>query len=417
MESVSSLAPSGSLAGLRILDLSRVLAGPWCTQMLGDLGAEVIKVERPGQGDDTRHWGPPFDPNTGDAAYFQCANRNKRSLAVDFSSPMGADLLRRLAADCDVLVENFKPGTLERYGLGAQQLLAAQPRLIVCSISGFGHSGPLRERAGYDFIVQAMGGLMSVTGPENAGYKCGVAVADLFTGMHAVVGILAALRHRDRTGLGQHVDLALFDCQLSMLANLASQWLCDGEPPRRLGNAHPTIAPYETLPCADGDLVLAVGNDAQFRRCVEALGRVEWAQDPRFSSNAKRLQYRKDLHELLAGELRRNSREHWVTRFEALGVPATAVASVPEALQHPQSLARDMLGPLNPAEPDGRLTVQSPLKLSLSPVQTRYPPPRLGEHSQRLLRDLGISDAEIQALQDAGVIPPPALGMDANRRH
>ncbi len=417
MDSVSSTAPSGSLAGLRILDLSRVLAGPWCTQMLGDLGAEVIKVERPGQGDDTRHWGPPFDPRTGDAAYFQCANRNKRSLAVDFSSPVGADLLRRLAAGCDVLVENFKPGTLERYGLGAQQLLAAQPRLIICSISGFGHSGPLRERAGYDFIVQAMGGLMSVTGPEDAGYKCGVAVADLFTGMHAVVGILAALRHRDRTGLGQHIDLALFDCQLSMLANLASQWLCDGQSPRRLGNAHPTIAPYETLPCADGELVLAVGNDAQFRRCVEALGRAEWAQDPRFSSNARRLQHREDLRELLAGELRRNSREHWVTRFEALGVPATAVASVPEALQHPQSLARDMLGPLDPAEPDGRLAVQSPLKLSLSPVQTRYPPPRLGEHSERLLRDLGISDAEIQALQDAGVIPPPALGMDGDRPH
>lgn len=409
-----SMAP-GSLSGIRVLDLSRVLAGPWCTQMLGDLGADIIKVERPGSGDDTRHWGPPFDPETGDAAYFQCANRNKRSLALDFAQPEGAALLRRLAAGCDVLVENFKPGTLERHGLGPQQLREANPRLIVCSISGFGHDGPLRERAGYDFIVQAMGGLMSITGPADAAYKCGVAVADLFTGLHAVVGILAALQHRERSGEGQHIDLALFDCQLSMLANLASQWLCDGRTPERLGNAHPSIAPYETLPCFDGELVLAVGNDGQFRRCVERLGHAEWAQDPRFASNAQRLAHRAALRELLGAALRKQPRAHWVAEFEAVGVPATAVATVPEALQHPQALARGMLGPLDPQRPEGRQSVQSPLNLSATPVQRRLPPPGLGQHSEELLRGFGLSDAELTALRQAGVIPPPALGMDADR--
>jgi crotonobetainyl-CoA:carnitine CoA-transferase CaiB-like acyl-CoA transferase len=265
-----------SLQGLRVLDLSRVLAGPWCTQMLGDLGADVLKVERPGAGDDTRHWGPPFDARSGDAAYYQCANRNKRSVCVDFGHPSGAALLQQLAMQCDVVVENFKPGSLARHGLAAEQLLERQPRLVICSISGFGHSGPLRERAGYDFVVQAMGGLMSVTGPaaDEAGSgpcKVGVAVADLYTGMHAVVGILAALRHRDRTGKGQHLDLSLFDCQLSMLANLGSQWLAGGAEPKRMGNAHPTIAPYESLPTAEGDLVLAVGNDGQFQRLCDAL--------------------------------------------------------------------------------------------------------------------------------------------------
>lgn len=409
-----TLAP-GSLSGIRVLDLSRVLAGPWCTQMLGDLGADIIKVERPGSGDDTRHWGPPFDPTTGDAAYFQCANSNKRSLALDFAHPEGAALLRRLAANSDVLVENFKPGTLERYGLGPQQLRAACPQLIVCSISGFGHGGPLRQRAGYDFIVQAMGGLMSITGPAEAAYKCGVAVADLFTGLHAVVGILAALQHRQRSGEGQHIDLALFDCQLSMLANLASQWLCDGRTPQRLGNAHPSIAPYETLPCADGELVLAVGNDGQFRRCVECLGHAEWALDPRFASNAQRLENRAALRELLASVLRQQPRSHWVAAFETVGVPATAVASVPEALQHPQALARGMLGPLDPQQPEGRQAVQSPLKLSATPTQRRLPPPRLGQHSEELLRDLGLGDAELAALRQAGVISPPGLGMDTPR--
>ncbi len=407
------LSPPASLAGIRVLDLSRVLAGPWCTQMLGDLGADIIKIERPGVGDDTRQWGPPFDPETGDAAYFQCANRNKRSLGLDFAKPQGVELLHRLAAQCDVLVENFKPGTLERYGLGPEQLRARHPRLIVCSISGFGHQGPLRERAGYDFVVQAMGGLMSITGPADKAYKCGVAVADLFTGLHAVVAILAALRHRDQSGEGQHIDLALFDCQLSMLANLASQWLCDGQTPQRLGNAHPSIAPYETLACADGELVLAVGNDGQFRRCVAQLGHVEWADDPRFASNAARLANRPQLRALLGAELSRLPRAHWVERFETAGVPATAVASVPEALQHPQAEARQMLGPLDPTHPGARQAVQSPLKLSGTPTRNRRRPPGLGEHSDELLREFGLGDAELQSLRAAGVLLPPGLGMDA----
>jgi crotonobetainyl-CoA:carnitine CoA-transferase CaiB-like acyl-CoA transferase len=401
-----------SLAGVRVLDLSRVLAGPWATQMLGDLGADIVKVEKPGSGDDTRHWGPPFDPVTGDAAYFQCANRNKRSLALDFSHPQGAALLRELAGQCDVLVENFKPGSLARHGLAPEQLLALHPRLVVCSISGFGHSGPLRERAGYDFVVQALGGLMSVTGsPDGEPQKVGVAVADLFTGLHAAVAILAALRHRDATGQGQHIDLALFDCQLAMLANLASQYLAGGAEPRRLGNAHPSIAPYETLPCADGELVLAVGNDGQFARLCERLGRPEWANDTRFARNADRLAHRPALRGQLAGELCRQPRAHWLALFETAGVPASSVHTVAEALQHPQATARGMLEPLDPRQPGdrpARMSVASPLKLSATPVRTRCAPPRLGAQGQELLAEFGLDDRRIDDLLLAGVLALPA---------
>lgn len=398
-----------SLEGLRVLDLSRVLAGPWCTQMLGDLGADVLKVERPGAGDDTRHWGPPFDARSGDAAYYQCANRNKRSVCVDFGHPSGAALLQQLAMQCDVVVENFKPGSLARHGLAAEQLLERQPRLVICSISGFGHTGPLRERAGYDFVVQAMGGLMSVTGPaaDEAGSgpcKVGVAVADLYTGMHAVVGILAALRHRDRTGKGQHLDLSLFDCQLSMLANLGGQWLAGGSEPKRMGNAHPTIAPYESLPTAEGDLVLAVGNDGQFQRLCDALAHPEWAQDPRFKCNADRLANRSALRLELTATLASAPCAHWLTKLDAAGVPAAAVHSVPEALNHAQAQARGMLQPLDPTRPDGRLGVASPLKLSATPVRNRLPPPRLGEHTLTALSDWGIPEQEIQRLHALGVL-------------
>lgn len=398
-----------SLQGVRVLDLSRVLAGPWCTQMLGDLGADVLKIERPGAGDDTRHWGPPFDTVTGDAAYFQCANRNKRSVCIDFSHPLGADLLLQLAARADVVVENFKPGSLERHGLAPAQLLARHPRLVVCSISGFGQTGPLRERPGYDFVVQAMGGLMSVTGPTEtepgAGpCKVGVAVADLFTGLHAAVGILAALRHRDRTGIGQHIDLALFDCQLSMLANLGSQWLAGGTEPRRMGNAHPTIAPYETLPTADGELVLAVGNDGQFKRLCTLLDCPELASDPRFANNAARLTYRSALREALSLRLATAGRKHWLALLEAADVPAAAVASIPEALDHAQTRARGMLQPLDPARPDARRAIASPLKLSGTPVRNRLAPPRLGEHTTAGLADWGVSEPEFARLEALGVL-------------
>ena len=396
-----------SLQGLRVLDLSRVLAGPWCTQMLGDLGADIIKVERPAGGDDTRHWGPPFDPESGAAAYFLCANSNKRSLALDFANPEGAALALRLAGQCDVVVENFKPGGLARYGLSPEQLLAAHPRLIVCSISGFGQTGPLRERPGYDFVAQALGGLMSVTGPAEGepgagAYKCGVAVTDLFTGLHAAVAILAALRHRERTGLGQHIDLALFDCQLSMLANLASQWLVDGQTPRRLGNAHPSIAPYESLPCADGELVIAVGNDTQFRRLCQAISRPELAEDERFVTNAQRLSHRSALRAELGGSLRGFSREQCLALLEDAAVPASAVNTIPEALRHPQSIARGMLVETDASLDTSRAHVASPLRLSATPTVRRHPPPRLGQHSQEVLEEFGLTSTEIDALIRAG---------------
>ncbi|WP_374661803.1 CaiB/BaiF CoA transferase family protein [Inhella sp.] len=412
------MATPMALQGIRVLDLSRVLAGPWATQMLGDLGAEIIKVEKPGSGDDTRHWGPPFDPTSGDAAYFQCANRNKRSLALDFAQPEGAALLRELAGQCDVVVENFKPGSLARHGLSPEQLLAAHPRLVVCSISGFGHSGPLRERAGYDFVVQALGGLMSITGaPDGEPQKVGVAVTDLFTGLHAAVAILAALRHVDATGEGQHIDLALFDCQLAMLANQASQYLSGGPEPRRMGNAHPAIAPYETLACQDGELVLAVGNDSQFARLAALLGAPELAGDARFARNADRLAHRAQLREALEQRLRTQPRTHWQVLCDAAGVPATAVQSVAEALQHPQALARGMLEALHPgqdAQAAGtRLAVASPLKLSRTPVRTRSAPPLLGAQGPQLLAEFGVNEARIQRLMASGVLGrPPGLGMD-----
>lgn len=400
-----------ALQGLRIIDLSRVLAGPWCTQMLGDLGADVIKVEHPLHGDDTRHWGPPFDALDGSATYFQCANRNKRSLALDFSQPEGASLLRQLVAGADVLVENFRPGTLARHGLDPLQLLAEQPRLIVCSISGFGQHGPLRERAGYDLVAQALGGLMSVTGSANGDpSKCGVAVADLFTGLHAVVSILAAIRHRDASGEGQWIDLALLDAQLAMLANLGSQWLGAGVAPGRHGNAHPSIAPYESFACADGDLVLAVGNDAQFQRCCAALALPALAADPRFASNRARLANRDALREALQQRFVQGPRSRWSECLAQAGVPAAAVQTVPEALDMPHTTARDMLWPFDPSRPDDRRQlIGSPLKLSRTPPRPGRPPPRLGEHSEAVLAELGVDTNTLARLRAAGVVGPMAV--------
>lgn len=403
-----------ALAGVRVLDLSRVLAGPWCTQTLADLGADVIKIERPGSGDDTRAWGPPYlkdadGRDTTEAAYFLGANRNKRSLAVDLATPEGQAIVRKLAGQVDVLVENFKVGDLARYGLDAQSLLAEHPGLVICSITGFGQTGPYADRAGYDYAVQGMGGLMSVTGerddlPGGGPQKVGVAVADLFTGMYATVAILAALRHRDATGQGQLIDMALLDTQLAMLANLGSNYLCSGKVPGRMGNAHQNIVPYQVFEAADGHLILAVGNDRQFAKFCDVAGRPEWAADARFATNAERVRHRAALVPLLEDAIRQRPRNDWLAALEAAKVPCGSINDIGEALADPHAQSRGaVVGMPHPLTPDLRL-VASPMKLSATPVQYRRAPPLLGQHSDDLLCEAGCSAEEIAAWRAGGVI-------------
>ncbi len=414
MQELSPPQAPQALSGVRVLDLSRVLAGPWCTQTLADLGADVIKIERPGSGDDTRAWGPPYlkdadGRDTTEAAYFLGANRNKRSLAVDLSRPEGQAIVRKLAGQVDVLVENFKVGDLARYGLDAQSLLADHPGLVICSITGFGQTGPYADRAGYDYAVQGMGGLMSVTGerddlPGGGPQKVGVAVADLFTGMYATVAILAALRHRDATGQGQIIDMALFDTQLAMLANLGSNYLCSGKAPGRMGNAHQNIVPYQVFETRDGHLILAVGNDRQFAKFCDIAGRPDWAADPRFATNSERVRNRAVLVPLLEDAIRQRPRADWLAALEAAKVPCGSINSIGEALADPQAQARGAVIDLpHPLTPDLRL-IASPMKLSATPVQYRYAPPLLGQHSDDLLREAGCSVEEITNLRAAGVI-------------
>ncbi len=411
---MSQAASPLALAGVRVLDLSRVLAGPWCTQTLADLGADVIKIERPGTGDDTRAWGPPYlkdadGRDTSEAAYFLGANRNKRSLAVDLATPQGQAIVRKLAGQVDVLVENFKVGDLARYGLDAQSLLAEHPGLVICSITGFGQTGPYADRAGYDYAVQGMGGLMSVTGerddlPGGGPQKVGVAVADLFTGMYATVAILAALRHRDATGQGQVIDMALLDTQLAMLANLGSNYLCSGKVPGRMGNAHQNIVPYQVFEARDGHLILAVGNDRQFAKFCEIAGHPEWAADERFATNAERVRHRATLVPLLEQVIRGRPRGDWLAALEAAKVPCGSINSIAEAFADPQAQARGAVVDLpHPLTPDLRL-VASPMKLSATPVTYRHAPPLLGQHSDELLREAGCSADDIAAWRAAGVI-------------
>ena len=411
---MSQAASPLALAGVRVLDLSRVLAGPWCTQTLADLGADVIKIERPGTGDDTRAWGPPYlkdadGRDTSEAAYFLGANRNKRSLAVDLATPQGQAIVRKLAGQVDVLVENFKVGDLARYGLDAQSLLAEHPGLVICSITGFGQTGPYADRAGYDYAVQGMGGLMSVTGerddlPGGGPQKVGVAVADLFTGMYATVAILAALRHRDATGQGQVIDMALLDTQLAMLANLGSNYLCSGKVPGRMGNAHQNIVPYQVFEASDGHLILAVGNDRQFAKFCEIAGHPEWAADERFATNAERVRHRATLVPLLEQVIRGRPRGDWLAALEAAKVPCGSINSIAEAFADPQAQARGAVVDLpHPLTPDLRL-VASPMKLSATPVTYRHAPPLLGQHSDELLREAGCSADDIAAWRAAGVI-------------
>ncbi len=402
-----------------MLDLSRVLAGPWCTQTLADLGADVIKVERPRSpkhpgGDDTRGWGPPFlkdaeGRDTAEAAYYLGANRNKRSITVDISVPAGQALIRRLAAGCDVLVENYKVGDMARHGLDAPSLLAIQPRLVYCSITGYGQTGPYRERAGYDYAVQGAGGLMSVTGerddlPGGGPQKVGVAVADLFTGMYATVAILAALRHRDATGQGQAIDMALLDTQVAMLANLGANYLVTRKAPRRAGNAHQNIVPYQVFEVADGHIILAVGNDSQFERFCAVAGCPELARDSRFRRNADRVRHREALVPLLAERMGQRPRAVWLSALDAAGVPCGPINDLADVFADPHVRARGMvLTMAHPLQP-GLELVASPMKLSATPVTLRRPPPLLGEHTDQVLAEFGLGAEEIANLRRSDTI-------------
>jgi len=392
-----------SLAGIRVLDLSRVLAGPWCTQNLADLGADVIKIERPGTGDDTRTWGPPFlkdeaGRDTAEAAYYLGANRNKRSVTCDIAQPAGQALVRELVRHCDVFIENFKVGDMARYGLDFASLSALNPRLVYCSVTGFGQTGPYRERAGYDYAIQGMGGLMSVTGERDdlggGPQKVGVAVADLFTGMYATVAILAALRHAERTGEGQYVDMALLDTQVAMLANLGANYLVSGKVPGRAGNAHQNIVPYqvfEVAPAAGGQqdhIILAVGNDSQYAKFCDVAGRPDLATDPRFAKNQDRVRNRGVLVPLLADIMKTRPKAQWLAALERAKVPCGAINNLEEVFADPQIGERAMVTHWqHPLRPDLRL-VASPMKLSATPVRTELPPPLLGQHTEQVLREL-----------------------------
>jgi crotonobetainyl-CoA:carnitine CoA-transferase CaiB-like acyl-CoA transferase len=387
-----------ALSHLKVLDLSRVLAGPWASQMLADLGAEVIKVENPVGGDDTRGWGPPFmtdengDP-TEESAYFLCTNRGKQSVCIDMKIDEGRAALLALVADCDVLIENFKVGGAARFGLDYPTLSAINPGLVYCSITGFGQTGPLRERPGYDFLVQAMGGLMSVTGQpdgaEGAGpQKVGVALTDIMTGLYAAIGILAALSERERSGQGQHVDLALLDVTAATLANQATNYLVGGLNPTRLGNAHPNIVPYQSFVASDGHLIVAVGNDAQFRRYVEVLGCRELADDPRFITNRDRVHNRDALAPLLQVEMLKRGKDEWLALLETAGVPAGPINTVAEVFSEPQIQAREMQVNVPHPQNPGLQLVGNPIKLSRTPVEYRSAPPTLGQHTEDVLATL-----------------------------
>jgi formyl-CoA transferase len=403
---VEEAALSAPLAGLRVLDLSRVLAGPWCTQLLGDLGADVIKIERPGVGDDTRHWGPPWH-GQGDArvaAYFLSANRGKRSAAIDFAKQEGAALVRRLAEKCDVVVENFRVGGLKKFGLDAASLRAANAKLIVASITGFGQDGPYADRAGYDFIIQGMGGMMSVTGlpdgePGGGPMRAGVAIADLFTGMYACVAILAALHRRGKTGEGAHIDMALLDTQLAMLANQASNALISGEDPPRQGNTHPNIVPYQPFEAADQPIIIAVGNDRQFARLAEMCGHAEWASDERFATNGARVANRGEIVRLIAECIAGKPAAHWLEKLDAAGIPAGPINRVGQALADVQAQHRAMVRTIA-----GIPLVGSPVRIDGERADSELPPPALGEHTDEVLRELGLGAEAIRGLREQRVV-------------
>ncbi|WP_200867586.1 CaiB/BaiF CoA transferase family protein [Pseudomonas syringae] len=405
----------GALSHIRVLDLSRVLAGPWAGQILADLGADVIKVERPGCGDDTRAWGPPFlqdaaGHNTTEAAYYLSANRNKQSVTIDFTRPEGQKLVKQLAAKSDIVIENFKVGGLAAYGLDYASLKAINPRLIYCSITGFGQSGPYATRPGYDFMIQALGGLMSLTGlpegEEGAGpVKVGVALTDILTGLYSTTAILAALAHRDQSNVGQHIDMALLDVQVACLANQAMNYLTTGVAPGRLGNAHPNIVPYQSFPTADGDLILTVGNDSQFRKFAEVAGQSQWAGDPRFLTNTLRVAHRAELIPLIRQVTVFKATAQWVAALEAVGVPCAPVNDLAQVFADPHVVARGLAIELPHALGGKVPQVASPIRLSETPVEYRRAPPMLGEHTAVVLEELlGLGGDEVASLRAAGVL-------------
>lgn len=399
------------LTDIRVLDLSRILAGPYCTMMLGDLGADVIKVERPGRGDDSRGWGPPFvgapyGPYAGESAYFMAANRNKRSITVDLKSPQGLEIVQRLARVSDVLVENFRTGVLDNMGLGYADMRALNPRLVYCSISGYGRTGPWAERPGYDFVIQAEGGMMGITGPEEGPpYRVGVPIVDITTGMCAATAVLAALHARTHTGEGQLVDVSLLNTQAALLSNVASNYLIGGEEPRRLGNAHPNITPYEAFRARDRWFAMAAANERQWALVCDVIGQPELKEDARFATNSARVSNRAELRAVLNQAFAARDADDWLTRLQEAGLPCGPINTVPDVFAHPQAEARNLaLETQHPSAGQVRLT-GFPYLLSGTPAEIRYPPPLLGQHTEEVLKELlDYSDAEVVALREQGAI-------------
>ena len=399
--------PTGPLRGIRVFDLTRVLAGPTCVQMLADLGADVVKIEKPGSGDDTRGFAPPFVPGTTESAYFMGANRNKRSVTLDISQPEGQELALQLIAQCDVVCENFKTGALERYGLGWERLHARFPRLVYCSITGFGQTGPYAPRPGYDSLVQAMGGVMSLTGePDGLPQKVGVPVADLFAGLYGCIGILAALRHRDATGEGQQVDIGMLDTHVAWLANQGMNYLATGENPARLGNQHPNIVPYQVFATSDGHVVLSVGNDPTFRRFCENFELSHLLEDERFSTNAARVGNRQLVTDTLSPVLAAHATAWWVDRLEALKIGCGPINTLSQVFADPQVQARGMVVHMDhPATPEGVRVIANPVRLSATPPEYRLPPPLLGQHTDEVLAErLGLDAGRLAGLRERGVL-------------
>lgn len=403
---------TGPLKGVRVFDMTRILAGPSATQILGDYGADIIKIEKPGQGDDTRGWGPPYlqdadGQDTSESSYYLSANRNKRSLALDFTKPEGLAIAKKLIGSCDILFENYKVGTLDKYGLGYDQLKKEFPRLIYCSLTGFGHTGPYKDRAGYDFLIQGMGGIMSLTGPvEGPPYKIGVAKSDLICGLYALSGILAALYHREKTGEGQLIDLSLLDTQVATLSNAGQYYLTSGKVTPRMGNAHPTIVPYEVFNTTDGYIILAVGNDSQFKNFCECAERPDLWQDARFTQNRNRVKNRDVLLPILRDIIAQKPQGWWMAELEKRGVPCGPVNNLDQVFSDPQVQARGMVTDVDhPLAPNPVATIANPMKFSKTPVSYRHAPPVLGADTADILsKELSLNDEEINQLREKGVV-------------